>query len=125
MFNNAFDEVFENYKHRYKEESSELTVWVYLMRDLNDFVWFDVAALSSADIWYQISNFSIYRLWLDQITQALKCTFEDAHLQLVWDCLQKCPAKEVAEIIWQATPSIIQNSFINNIKSDEYKNMSL
>ena len=100
------------------ENKNLYPIWNWLIYKLNNYVWYSMGNNEEDDIWEEIGENNIYRLWLNVIVRALEETFNDANNERVYKCLINCPDEHVAKIIYEATPVIIQNGFVeynNNI----------
>ena len=104
------------------QQLDDYSVWNWLVHKLNYFIWCIVGRNKSDEKWEDTNEGNIYRLWLNQVVNALGKSYNDATPTIAFKCASNCPAEEVAKIKYNATPLVIKNAFFDNLNSDDYKN---
>ena len=67
-------------------------------------------------------KFDVVKLREALIVVLSRKSYDDATPKIVFKCISNCPAEKVAKIIYNATPLIIKNAFLDDLLSDDYKN---
>ena len=61
---------------------------------------------------------NIYILWFNDVVLNISNICFDANNERVMKCMNNCPAEEIAIIIYNSTPKMIQHAFLKSIKNN-------